>query len=203
MSTRGSDPNEILITRASAGDEEAIGVLLERHLPALRAYLRLRMGPHIRRWETESDVAQSVCLEILKSLHDFSYRNESAFRHWLFSAAQHKLVERDRYYRAQKRDAARLESGPPATGSSHDAMAREVCRAVGGTPSEHAVGRETLERIEAALDSLAEDAREVILLSRLAGLANADIAESMGRSESAVTSLLCRSLAELARMLAH
>ena len=201
MSGRGSESTEILITRASDGDDEAIGVLLERHLPALRAYLRLRMGPHIRRWETESDVAQSVCLEILKSLQDFAYRGESAFRHWLFTAAQHKLVERDRYYRAQKRDPARLQTGPPATASTDDPVVREMCRAV-GTPSEHAVGRETLERIEAALDCLPEDGREVILLSRLAGLSNAEIAEAMGKSESAVTTMLCRSLAELARMLA-
>ena len=38
-------------------------------------------------------------------------------------------------------------------------------------------------------------------MSRLAGLTNAEIAETLGKSESAVTTLLCRSLADLARIL--
>ncbi|MBN2191336.1 MAG: sigma-70 family RNA polymerase sigma factor, partial [Polyangiaceae bacterium] len=189
MSAPGSDPTETLISRASGGDDAAISALLNRHLPALRAFIRLRMGPRVRRWETDSDVVQSVCLEVLKNLRDFTYRGEATFRHWLFTAAQFKVAEKERYYRAEKRDPARLQGRAVDFATDHAEVALEICRAV-GTPSEHAIGQETLKRIEAALDRLSEPAREVVLLSRLAGLSNQEIAEATGRTKSAVTSLL-------------
>ena len=88
MSANGSDPTESLLTRASDGDDEAVSALLKRHLPALRAYIRLRMGPRIRRWETDSDLVQSVCVEVLKNLADFAYRGEAAFQHWPISSGR-------------------------------------------------------------------------------------------------------------------
>ena len=195
-----AEDSEILISRAGEGDAVAITALLERHLPSLRAYIRLRMGPGIRRWETDSDLMQSVCLDVLQSLDGFKYQGEARFRQWLFTTAQHKLVARDRYYRAGKRDTERLETQGQQCLDDPDAVAREIYRAL-GSPSEHAMRQETLEQIERALDRMPETAREVILMSRLAGLTNAEIAEALGKTESAVTTLLCRSLAELARML--
>jgi RNA polymerase sigma-70 factor, ECF subfamily len=193
------DDSEILISQASQGDEHAVGTLLERHLPVLRAYIRMRMGPGIRRWETESDVAQSVCLEALKNLDSFTYRGDASFLHWLFKATRHKLVERHRHYRAAKRDTGLLVTRTPWKDADLNPVGQEICRAV-GSPSQHAIRQETLEGIENALDSMSEDAREVVLLSRLAGLSNPEIARTLGKKESVVRSILCRTLVKLARV---
>ncbi len=40
--------NETLIGRAARGDRDAIDLLLEGHLPGLRAFIRLRAGQVIR-----------------------------------------------------------------------------------------------------------------------------------------------------------
>jgi len=194
--------NEFLITQASQGDDRAIGTLVEQYLPALRAYIRLRMGPRIRRWETVSDVAQSVCREALGNLGNFTYQGEAAFRHWLFTTAVRKLVEKDRYLHAARRDTDRLETNLPqeAADDGRDRMAQEIGRAV-GSPSEHAMGREMQERIEQALDAVSEDAREVFLMSRLAGLSNPEIAKLTGKKEATVSSLVWRTVAKLSGIL--
>lgn len=196
-----SDASRDLIGQASRGDAGAVSRLLERHLPALRAYIRLRMGPKLRRWETESDVAQSVCVEALKNLNGRHFRGEATFRHWLFQAAQHKLVALHRYHHAARRDTDRLasEQREDALGDG-DPVDRAIFRAL-GSPSEYAVRRETLERIHQALDRMSEETREVVALSRLAGLSNPEIAKILGRPESTVRSTLSRGLVKLARAL--
>lgn len=171
---------------------------MQEHLPGLRAYIRLRMGPRVRRWETESDMAQSVCVEALEQLEEFEYRGQSAFRQWLFTAALRKIVEKDRYLSAEKRNTDQIVTN--AIGASLDPIAGLVCRAF-GSPSECAEEREMMERIERALDRMSEGEREVILLSRLAGRSTREIGDHMDRTESAVRALLVRALASLARHL--
>jgi RNA polymerase sigma-70 factor (ECF subfamily) len=58
--------------------------------------------------------------------------------------------------------------------------------------------RERIARLEAAFDRLPADYREVITLTRIVGLPHREVAEAMGRSETASRMLLYRALAELA-----
>jgi RNA polymerase sigma-70 factor (ECF subfamily) len=200
--TRAPDERlQSLITDAAHGDRRALDALLAEQLPSLRAYIRLRMGPRVRRWETESDVAQSVCLEALRNLDGFTYRGQAAFRQWLFTAARRKLAQKDRRMRTAKRDVDRLVTGGRDESRGDDPAAREIQRAL-GSPSEIAIRRETMRRIEEALDGMSEEAREIVLLSRLAGLTSAEIAAKVGLSASSVRSTLCRALARLAQSLA-
>lgn len=186
--------SQTLITLAGRGDRDAIGALLDRHLPALRAYVRLRMGPRVRRWDHENDVAQAVCVDILENLDGFVYRGEAAFRQFLFAAARRQLADRDDYLKAAKRDVDLVATNAGHT--SGDRVAREV-HAAFGTPSQLAIRGETLARIERALDEMPEESREVILMSRLAGLSTAAIAERLGKDPSTVRSTLCRALVKL------
>ena len=114
-------------------------------LPAVRAYIRLRMGARVRRWETESDIAQSVCREALAGIDRLEYRGPAELRQWLFQAALRKIVEKDRFLRAEKRDVDLVRTNAVRDGD--DESIREVCRSLAG-PSQIAIGREALERIE-------------------------------------------------------
>jgi RNA polymerase sigma factor (sigma-70 family) len=58
-----------------------------------------------------------------------------------------------------------------------------------------------LARLQAAFDALDADEREVVLLSRVAGLSRAEVAQTMGRTENGVRNLLHRTLAKLAGQL--
>jgi len=56
---------------------------------------------------------------------------------------------------------------------------------------------ERFERLQAALDSLSPDHREVITLARLKGLRGEEIAKRMNRSPNAVAQLLSHALKNL------
>lgn len=194
------EPDEIqaLSTRAAAGDRDALEALLTAYLPSLRAFVRVRMGKLIRGRESSSDLVQSVCREILEQASMFQHASEGAFKRWLFRMAIRKLSRRKDFLLADKRDVLREQAIP-------DGSAAELLSGYASlnSPSRGAAAREEVERIEAALDSLPEDYRQVILLSRVAGLSRKEIAEETGRTEGSVRMLLFRALAELAMALAQ
>ena len=190
-----SDPED-LVQRVADGDAQAVGELLDRHLPALRGFVRLRMGKNLRAKESVSDVVQSVCREVLTNVDRFQHPGPDAFRQWLYMTTQRKLSHRLDYYDAQKRDVKReLENGEERD-QALAAFYESFC-----TPSRELVTQEEIERIESSFDRLPEDYREVILLSRVVGLPRAEIAREMGKSEDQVRGLLSRALARLAGFL--
>ena len=192
-----------------SSEEDAPGVdprgfedQLTRHLPGLRAYVRLRMGPELRAKESASDLVQSTCREVLEHADRFRHGGEARFRQWLFTTALRKVKNRLAYYRAAKREVAR-EVGHHAgrsRASEQDVSLAAFYQTL-STPSRHLLQRERIAAIEAAFDRLSEPHREVILLSRIVGLSHDEVARTMGRSTQATRSLLHRALAELAECL--
>jgi RNA polymerase sigma-70 factor (ECF subfamily) len=184
-----------LLAKAIGGDRVAMQSLMQRHLPGLRAYIRLRMGPRIRAREESTDLVQSVCREVLQHADRFEHGGETGFRHWLYRTAMRKISDRDDYHGAARRNVAReteLASESNASGF----------HATLSTPSRVAIAREQLARLETAVDGLSDVEREVVLGARIMGLSHAELAARVGRSESAVRTLLCRAMARLSQILA-
>ena len=169
--------------------------LYEHHLPAFRAFVRLRMGELLRAKESGTDIVQSVFREVLEELADFEWKGDAAFRQWLFQRGMGKILNRHKYYKAARRDAA-LEAR--AGGLSQDESRLANCYATVCSPSSAAMDRKDLRRLEKAFDALSDDHREAILLARIVGLSGREVAEQMGRTESAVRMLLSRALSRLA-----
>jgi RNA polymerase sigma-70 factor (ECF subfamily) len=183
-----------LSERAARGDREALEELLVRHLPRLRAFVRLRAGPAVRAHEETSDLVQSVCREVLENAPRFRHPSDAAFRQWLFAEALRKIGKRARYFGAQKRD-VRLASGSAAEADL------AACYSSFTTPSEHASIRQQMERVENAFDALSEEQREIVTLAHVVGLSRAEIARQMGSTEGAVRVALHRALARIAALL--
>ena len=183
-----------LVQAAGRNDPAAIEALLERYLPQVRAFVRLRAGRMIRARESTSDLVQSVCREVLDHIDRFQYPSEDAFKRWLYTTALRKIAHRRDYYLAKKRDVLR-EVRP-----EDEAQLGELYRSF-STPSRALVSAEERERIEVAFDALSPEHREVITLAHVAGLSRSAIAEQMGKSETAVRSLLHRALLRLSDVL--
>ncbi len=175
----------------------AMETLLERNLPGLQAFVRLRAGPSLLSHESSSDLAQSVCRELLENRDRYRHQGEEEFRRWLYTTASRKIANRHAFHRAHIRNADR-HAAVDAAGD--DPALLDACRRV-STPSGRLVSAEEVARIEAVLGSLSEERREVILLSRVAELSHREIAEHQGRSEAACRVLLHRALADLAERL--
>lgn len=188
------DPERIqsLTEAAALGDRTALEDLLAHYLPDLQAFVRLRTDPQLRQRLSSADLVQSVCKEALQKASRFQYPDEAAFRRWLFTTALRKIHDRRDFHLAEKRNAQR-------EAALKDGQDRAVldCYANFTSPSQAAVAREELERIESVIDDMTDDYRRVIILSKVVGLNRSQIAKEMGRSEGAIRMLLHRALAEL------
>lgn len=184
---------QALTEAAGRGEAPAIEALIERYLPELHAFVRLRAGRLICARESSLDVVNSVCREVLAHMERFQHPSEAAFKRWLYVTALRKIKNRQAYYLAAKRDVLREVGAPEA--SAEEALLQHY--RTFSTPSQHAVAREEIERVEAAFDRLNEEQREVLTLAHMVGLSRAEIATQMGKSEEAVRALLHRALVKV------
>ncbi len=93
---------------------------------------------------------------------------------WLFRVAANKIVDR---YRGREREPVSL-TAQPAGADASDLWELSDARVAG--PEEEAERRELREALEAAIDSLPEDQKEVFALTELAGVPYKDIAARTG-----------------------
>ena len=169
------------------------GKTLARHLAPLQTYVQKRMGPQLSARETCDDIAQSVCRELLTAQARLSFPNDKALHGWLRTAAMHKILQKARHYRSQRRAAGREVA---------DAHASQIA-ACGTplTPSRDASAREEVARFEAALARLSATDREIITMIKVAGLSHEEAAQRTGRTVVASRTLLRRALIRLSELL--
>jgi RNA polymerase sigma factor (sigma-70 family) len=192
--------------RPAAPDDFPVDALIEKHLPGLRAYVASRVDRLVHAKESNADIVQSVCREVLEHIARFEHRSEAGFKQWLYRTAERKIIDRYRYYTADKRDAAREVPPPPADASEDGNFLAQALHDAAGlrpTPSHEAIAREELLRTSRAFEGLPPVYREVILLSRVHGVPHAEIARKLGKSEGAVRNLLYRGLGALTDRLAN
>lgn len=166
--------------------------LLSRHLGGLRAFVRAKSSKVIRDKESCSDLAQTVCREVLGGIDNYEWRGEGSFRHWLFTVAINKIRNRADLYAAERRSPKRPAR---SVDDLRDAYASDC------GPSQHAIAGEAIANFETALDQLSPDHREVILMSRMIGMTHPEIAAKLGIEQVTVRTRLARALSKLAKVM--
>jgi RNA polymerase sigma-70 factor (ECF subfamily) len=136
-----------LLTRARAGDGAALEILFARCLPPLRRWARGRLPVGARGALDTQDLVQDTVLHALKRLDQFESRHEGALQAYLRQAVLNRI-----------RDEARKLSRRPAPAELDDAQPSPAA-----SPLDIAVGREGVERYEAALQRLRPIDREAIV----------------------------------------
>lgn len=195
MSDPAQFPDEELVRRVRAGDEEAARVLFERHLPALRARTSSRLPAALRARVGASDVIQDAYLAAFQSLGQFEDRGAGSFAAWLRAIVEKRIAKQFRDgVAAAKRDPRREVPIPTGTRGAGPALDQP-------SPSEDAMAGEEAARVRAARESLSPDHRTVIALVHDEGLTLAKVGERMGRSADATRKLYSRAFAELATRL--
>jgi len=149
------------VARAKQGDREALRYLYSRYADNVYSYVSSIVRDH---YEAE-DVTQQVFAKLTDSLARYEERG-APFLSWLVRLARNAAIDQLRSRRA-------IPVADPIESEAAD-------------DGEEADRRETLR---SALDTLPEDQREIIVLRHLGGLAPAEIATRLGRSESAVNGL--------------
>lgn len=192
---------EGLLTLVRAGQEDALGLLLERYRAYLTLLARLHIGRRLQGKVDAADMAQEAFLEAARSIAAFRGASEPEFAAWLrqiLAGCLSHLMRR--YFGTQARD-IRLEC---ALADELDQSSRAIDAGLfagHSTPSQQASRREQAVLLADALDRLPADYREVIILRHLEGLSFPEIAGRMGRSGDSVEKLWVRALPKLRRAL--
>ncbi len=176
-----------LLARIGQGDEDAFTALFERYQKRLALLIHYKLGHEMRRLADVDDVLQETFLEAFRDIKRFRYEKPGGFLGWLSRIADHVIADAARFHGRQKRRAefVRFRSaGTPEGAEPVDSA----------TPSRLLAEKESLQALIRKLDSLPEEYRRVILLAKVEGLSNAEMAERLGRSREAAALLLHRAI---------
>ena len=170
-----------LVSRAQAGDREAMEQLVAQLRPGVFRYVLARvLDPHLA-----DDVTQEVTVTMVQSLHRYVDQGRPVTA-WAFGIAANKVSE-------SRRSAYRRREAPAETlpDQSHD----------GAVEPEHAVLRlETAARMRDLLDTLPEQQAEIVRLRVAAGLSAEETAAVLGMTPGAVRVAQHRALARLRQL---
>jgi RNA polymerase sigma-70 factor (ECF subfamily) len=155
----------------------------------LRLLLLHLAGRQVRARVELDDLVQEV---FLRALGADLPPDEPALRRLLARLARHAVVDAVRALRARKRSAPEVRL--TRSDWSRTGVAESEVRLRTAGPATRAARAEEHERLLQAFDRLAPEHRRVIGLRQFEGLAAAEAARRMGRSETAVHSLYRRAL---------
>jgi RNA polymerase sigma-70 factor (ECF subfamily) len=174
-----------LMERLAAGDREALAPLMERH--ATRLY-RISLS-YLRDPEDALDCVQEAFVKAFQHAGRWDRRAEVV--PWLTRIAINQAIDT---YRKTRR---RVATEAPLGDDDHD----ERLVMEDPSPERHAIGRETGERIQAALLALPAGQRAVFLLRHQEGLTLPEIAAALNMRLGTVKSSLHRAIRGLRQRL--
>jgi RNA polymerase sigma-70 factor (ECF subfamily) len=173
-----------LLQRARAGERQALGRLLERHLPPFRAWASRRFPQWARDGLDTDDLVQETLLHTIEHVRGFEPRRDGALQAYMRQALRNRI--RDAIRRAQRR-------GRPVTLDSKEPDDRP-------SPLEETLGKELLERYDAALARLDDREREAIVARVELRQGWDELAVVLGKpSANAVRMAVSRALRRLAQ----
>ncbi|MEV4481328.1 RNA polymerase sigma factor ShbA [Micromonospora coxensis] len=171
-----------LVRRAVDGDHAAMTALLTDVRPRLVRYCRARLGRVGGVYTSADDVAQEVCLAVLKALP--RYREQGRpFAAFVFAIAANKVADAQR--------AAVRDSAVDVT----DTAPERPDGAPG--PEQQAVAMDLARRLAALLHRLPDAQREIIILRVAVGLTAEEVGTILGMTAAAVRVAQSRALARL------
>jgi RNA polymerase sigma-70 factor (ECF subfamily) len=177
-----------LLARVQAGDRKALEAFGARYRRPLLLWAHGRLPRWARdRFETE-DIVQEVLFGAVRNLGHFEYDGPGAIESYLRGAVANRV--RDEIRRVHRR---------PAAGSLDESLVDDA-----PSPLEAVLGREALERFDAALAALDPETRSMIIARVELGMSYRDIASGFGKpSVDAARMAIGRALVRLAEEMAR
>ena len=184
------DVDPALVKACQRGDPGALDELIRATYADVYALCRRMLADP----EEASDATQEVFVRVMRSV--FGFRGEAAFGTWLHRVTVNVCLTSLRR-RSRARAAGMVAGGIPFAlpGDDH-ALESEL-----ESPEDRAVTADLAARSEAALATLPEDARAVVVLRDIEGLSTKEVAELLGVTETVVKVRLHRAHTRLRSLL--
>ncbi|MGH3620425.1 MAG: sigma-70 family RNA polymerase sigma factor [Sciscionella sp.] len=174
-----------LVAGAVAGDRAATDRLLATVRPLVVRYCRGRVGRFERSLMSADDVAQEVCLAVLRALPTYKEQGRP-FLAFVYGIAAHKVA--DAHRTAQRNRSDPYDELPDAP-------------AVGIGPEQRALAGELTVQMSRLLDQLPPKQRDILLFRVVVGHSAEETAEAIGSTAGAVRVAQHRALAKLRELI--
>jgi RNA polymerase sigma-70 factor (ECF subfamily) len=146
------------------GDAAATARLVKRYLPILRRWAHGRLPAKARDMSDTDDLVQVALIRGLAKLEGFEQRRTGAFLAYMRQIVRNQI--RDEIRKPGRDRLVELSEDLPDGGAS---------------PLEEAIGRESLECYQAALQTLPSKQREAVVMRLEMGFSYREIAETLGQ----------------------
>jgi RNA polymerase sigma-70 factor, ECF subfamily len=178
------------VAALKAGSEQAFALLLAQYSHPIYSLISRSLSDPT----DAADVTQEVFVKVFRNISNF--HGEASLRTWIYRIALHEASNQRRWWGRHKRQEmtidAQIENEEGETFCMADALA------AGDASQYDCAAREQLgERVIAALRTLPEAFREVVVLREIEGFGYEEIAEMLGVNLGTVKSRLTRGRAAL------
>lgn len=180
---KASDADSDVVSRFQDGDESAFEDLVRRHeREAYQAAYRI-----LGNSEDAQEAVQESFLRAFRALKAF--RGEAAFKTWLTGI----VINVCRNHAAKSEEKLRRLSISADCGEDDDGAPRTpLINDPGPGPEQSALGSELRKAVEAALDRVGAEHREVLVLREIQGMEYEELAAALNCPVGTVKSRLCR-----------
>lgn len=176
---------DALVGAAIAGDRVAVERLLATVRPLVVRYCRARVGRFERSFSSADDIAQEVCLAVLRALP--GYRDQGRpFLAFVYGIAAHKVADAHRM--AQRNRSDPYDEVPDSAD-------------LGGGPEQQALAGELSAQMNRLLGELPEKQRDILVLRVVVGLSAEETAEAVDSTPGAVRVAQHRALSRLRKLI--
>ena len=159
-------------------DHEALKRLRELYGDRVWKLVRLRLGARLRKMVDSGDILEEAFRAAVRSLDSFEMREEASLINWLSRLVERQIIAAPDYHGEKKRDELRQPLPLEATASEEEQRIVEAC-----------------------LQELAEEYRELILLRNYAGASWETVAEETGLPSPAAARMAhARAMLELSKL---
>ena len=183
--TPGSPDNSdaMLVERTLAGDQLAFELLVIKY----RRRIERLIGRMVRDVDLVEDIAQETFIRAYRALHQF--RGDAQFYTWLYriavNTAKKFLLELKRDPTVSENNFRSDDDGDETYGSGNEPRTDE-------TPESALAAKEIAAAVNVALEALAPDLRQALILRELEGLSYEEISEVMNSPIGTVRSRIFR-----------
>ena len=184
------------VEELKSGSEQAFALLIAQYShPVYSLIARSLRDP-----ADAADVTQEVFVKVFRSIA--SFHGDSSLRTWIYRIALREASNQRRWWSRHKRQEMTIDE-PRESDDGETCCLADMLAAGDASPYDHAARGELKRRVEAALGTLGDPFREVVVLREIEGFGYEEIAEILGITVGTVKSRLARGRAALREALAE
>jgi RNA polymerase sigma-70 factor (ECF subfamily) len=185
-----------LVAELKSGSEPAFALLIARYSHPVYSLI----ARNLRDPADAADVTQEVFVKVFRNISGFC--GDSSLRTWIYRIALHEASNQRRWWNRHKRQELTIDA-PIENADGESFCLADALATSEASPYDCAVRAQIRRRVEAALATLPEDYRKVVVLREIEGFGYEEIAEILELNLGTVKSRLTRGRAALRAALAQ